>query len=65
MSTAPAASSSRPPPISFQTLSHLDAYTEGELIGQGSFGVIHKVTRKSDGLVRPFSASHASRRVLF
>lgn len=56
------ASSSRPPSAAgtassnggpaYHGLSHLDAYTEGELIGQGSFGVIHKVTRKSDGMVR-------------
>jgi hypothetical protein len=37
--------------MSFQSLSHLDNYIEGDLIGQGSFGIIHKVTRKSDGQV--------------
>lgn len=48
-----AASGSNGP--AYHGLAHLDAYTEGELIGQGSFGVIHKVTRKSDGRVRrPF-----------
>lgn len=43
--------------MSFQSLTALDNYTEGELIGQGSFGIIHKVTRKSDGMVsqRPSS----------
>ncbi|CDZ98223.1 pkinase-domain-containing protein [Phaffia rhodozyma] len=37
--------------MSFQNLSHLENYTEGDLIGQGSFGIIHKVTRKSDDAV--------------
>lgn len=45
------AMATRRPSTSFQSLSHLDHYAEGELIGQGSFGIIHKVTRKSDGQV--------------
>jgi hypothetical protein len=49
--TAAAAASGTNGPA-YHGLAHLDAYTEGELIGQGSFGVIHKVTRKSDGMVR-------------
>ncbi|KAL7409088.1 kinase-like domain-containing protein [Mrakia frigida] len=37
--------------MSFQGLEALDNYEERELIGQGSFGIIHKVQRKADGMI--------------
>jgi len=46
--------------MSFQSLQALENYEEGELIGQGSFGIIHKVKRKADGMVSSVSSFVAS-----
>ena len=42
----------------------LESYDSLDIIGRGSFGVIRKVRRKSDGLVSPFhqAALHRSDR---
>lgn len=49
--------------MSFQSMAALDNYEEGELIGQGSFGIIHKVKRKSDGMVSTSSLRPESHHV--
>ena len=44
--------------------SFLDQYEPLDIIGNGSFGIIRKVRRKTDGVVRP-SLSQALHRHLF
>ena len=43
----------------------LDQYEALDIIGNGSFGIIRKVRRKTDGVVRPAMSEGSSQMLIF